>query len=1254
MIKSNKFQTSLYKIMQNSKDFVVRLLLFVIAYCFLGLSNANALVSWWDATVTESPNSSYFRPLVNINIERNGGLSGYTAQLGNGDCSFMGPVGVRVCARIEMPKGQLLPGDKGYDPNHPEKNAPGVNFGNDTGLQGNPRVRMCVFEDPMDGGDTNPDYEPYNHDENKKADIPESAAMTGFEGAAIGVGATAAVTGTIVAASAAGAAVGYTAAGIAAATMGPVGIVVAATILIAAGTMVLVAVLQEHHNHVVVGVLGCADVPISPLPPVWRNNAWKVTYYPDPDISISNDSGRIATFFDPYVKVRVCKDSSVTSGRDKIISCSDSKAVDISGSPFIINPNDQHQVPDPNHANAIPPITLFEDSVTVPDGRKFIANISVDNPKKVCVYKQLSSTGNRVLINCFPRPGWMPKPTIADGGYNNGQSLIVSYPSRTLNAPPVPIKLTENPGYAGNGITFVMGWTSDCNYLQQVRFCISRPCNDASITDTTCPQFKPEACISGYEVPNLMVVADTKTNNAIQGPPNQMSNSIGSYIYSPPQCMQKDNNGYCLNYNTSCLKYDATNTNCLIPLADGSGGQCCTAPPIAGGQSPNCPGVSGPYTGSGGTCLQYVRNVPTGQDIYWYNSSYINNSDGACDNASSNSAQNQVTSSHDCRPVNTLRPLTPEELGMCISTPDSRNTYIKNGKYSDVRCTSSSAGCTVSNNNQYVDASGNVVNKLKSEDIKNADSITITKTVSGTPTFFMGNFPSFPTTTTEKKYGNSYGNVTNDKYIVPPGCGKIVVRMWGGGATGRWTEGDGTSNRTAYAGGSGGYAKLELKVTPGQTLDLTIAGNAPPATGCGSGCSSIGYDGDNTSISYGGYNSAGFIRYTLSVPGGMMRGDISPISVKNVLTNSIWSDGNKCSTNLSSDATCKILEYKDGNTIGFINHGSRGLGGGLVPIKGCWNSAGGINNVFGVYIVNGGQMGYSCMKATENNYSISNLQGSGNIDSLLVPYSTYVDDYSIYCRSNGFNVKQRAEDQFLPDQPNGGLQFNGSVIDELLPNQPTSINGNTVNTSGTNPAPNPSDATLQAKTYIAKYDWPFAWPGAGACTDGGMGTNNYTMGSGGTGRIEIQCTSGTLSGGQANCASQQKKLKIYDPIAKQYRYFSCNLPSAKNGLDANTAVVTGSSGSSTTTSSNSCSIPNTACVEDNSLTPVASDPNLSEVFVRPCIDGSWSCLYYATPCLSTNPNFPINCVSSSDTKNSCLIGAMIPPNPVCTNGKWIY
>lgn len=221
--------------------------------CRYGIRNSHWRVDpgcWYYETCVSSPeNNSYFDPKVHIHQHfcfdwgifgtDCPGYSDKTANLGIGQCSFLGII--RHCARLARPGTHGNPGVGTIDAN----GVPIYDYRYAT--------QLCVYEDPMDGNDTDSDSQPLHKHTNLKNKTPaelaeDSTLLTATTGVGIGVAVMAG---------------------------GPIGVLAAG---IAYGIGFLVELGMNSANHVVIGhwhpqgqhndnPVGCVNIPLAPGPP---------------------------------------------------------------------------------------------------------------------------------------------------------------------------------------------------------------------------------------------------------------------------------------------------------------------------------------------------------------------------------------------------------------------------------------------------------------------------------------------------------------------------------------------------------------------------------------------------------------------------------------------------------------------------------------------------------------------------------------------------------------------------------------------------------------------------------------------------------------------------------------------------------------------------------------------------------------------------------------------------------------------------
>jgi hypothetical protein len=197
---------------------------------------------------------------------------------------------------------------------------------------------------------------------------------------------------------------------------------------------------------------------------------------------------------------------------------------------------------------------------------------------------------------------------------------------------------------------------------------------------------------------------------------------------------------------------------------------------------------------------------------------------------------------------------------------------------------------------------------------------------------------------------------TSESYTVPGGVNIITVSMWGAGGGG--------SQPAAISGGSGGYIKFDMPVTPGQVLtlaigapgmDITSGNSGPPGGNPGGGSAGGGNSGGVTGASGGGYSSVyndgiliaiagagGGGAYTLSrsgnpgagtggVGGGSTGGSaaLGGTGVTSVATGGTQSSGGVAGINTYASGNAgSSLHGGNGNNGGYQGSGAGGAGAG--------------------------------------------------------------------------------------------------------------------------------------------------------------------------------------------------------------------------------------------------------------------------------------------------------------------------------------
>ncbi len=827
--------------------------------------NSYALAPTWSVDVTPGDDSNFKFPSVKVKIKRE--LDSVTRTLTHGECSFMGIIAIRVCARIVKPIGEKRPGDKGYSLTDPNANLARSNYGNSTGVEGNPRTQICAYEDPCDAGD--PANGKCFGSDNKSPFYEHQSRETAISD-----------TNLIISTS--------------------------VTIIGMAMAMAIQTILK-YYNHIVVSTLGCVDIPIAPSPTEWCNNCWNVHFLPLPKMEILPS----ATFFDPTIKVTTCKKSAkdnavtacvctVSDTNNTLADCSVPGTVvkpDLIKETFTLNANDAHKKVD---GLGMP---LFQECATSNDGadsREFCASVTTERPQEVCASIRNPNSQNKLIkVGCFPRPDWMIKPTIKEVGLlNGGETIRVTYNDKAGTVRGT-LDLTEDAALVDGdpATTPTLAWTSNCGYLQQIEFCITRPCAEYNTVSTTvngvttkvstgvCKTYDTKSCISGYESP-YGVAINTSSNTVISGVPNIMAPFLGNqWIYNPPHCYQRDQN------TKDCLNY--------ADLKDG--GVCCSA------TAKNCPNIVGPYLNPDGSCAQYVRNTLVNNvvtDNYKLDTSPID------PNCTTNRSV-VTTPGTSCQPKVSIRDLTPEEAGMCINLPSSNGVLIKNGSASGV-------------------------------------------------------------------------------YRVPDNCGRIKVRMWGGGSAGAADQGDDGDD---YVGASAAHVDATLRVSSGQNINYVVGSG---------GNGDRGRPGSDTYFTSVDNPQQNYINAKAS-PGYRVEG-------KNNISDWRW---NNVSCKAPGDALntpespCYIKRIRDG-IAGYYqeDEGGRGTAGGNVPDS-CFYSIGDGAEKKWMIRGNTNRSGLVC---TEADNDIPFPPGFGGD-------FTNGDSNYIGCIRYPSYVPHRSETNFIPEEP---------------------------------------------------------------------------------------------------------------------------------------------------------------------------------------------------------------------------------------------
>jgi hypothetical protein len=505
--------------------------------CFLKTANC---------AVCNDQKTNWERPTIEVVYEQPAGIQ-HRATLGVSQCKWI--FGVRFCAR------NVIAGTK-------EEGNQANRFGNTTGdpkkVPHNPKPQLCAYEDPLDGMDTNPGYNPhYWHEKNP----------------AIG-GATPAVALTI------GGAVG-----------GGLGVALASVVL----------AIMSHFNHVVITDLGCVDRPIADGPPPFSNDAWQTTYLPRPTLGYDINS----TFKAPVIVLSFCQNATTQvpeickfDANNKILNLISTLKL----SPRETNKYDTRQAVK---------ISYKEGGVIKTDDREFSARITTGSPDKIYVYKTKEASnvkGSQVAVEVFQgfldRPGYMPLPTVSKAASSTASSpkISVAFPGDTQKIDIWPNPIRFNPALGNDP-------GNECKTLGQIEFCAIKKClerNPDVVTTTAdgqtistlgdCKTWEDKVCAVGYNTaPTVLAKAPTVRNmiDQIDGAPipvaglpkgnvlkaknvafvntaanQEIINNVKTpititpkkdlLVYELPFCYQRDDNDKCTNYDGTCETKDST------------------------------------------------------------------------------------------------------------------------------------------------------------------------------------------------------------------------------------------------------------------------------------------------------------------------------------------------------------------------------------------------------------------------------------------------------------------------------------------------------------------------------------------------------------------------------------------------------------------------------------------------------------------------------------------------------------------------
>lgn len=390
--------------------------------------------------------------------------------------------------------------------------------------------------------------------------------------------------------------------------------------LITAAVGALVTAIMSHYNHIVPLDLGCVERPIAVGPPAWCNNCWKRTYIPGPIITHSEDS----TFFKPYVDLLFCEEIDFKGNpKGRPMRCQYKS----DGITLINGMRLAEAVTVPLTANGtaqrISASVAVNHNYTKPDGtvmdvdkRHFEARVDAYDPKNICVYRTQESDGSptEILEGCVLRPGYMPLPIV---GVSADSTSTTPKLSVTLQGDPAATRLDS----LGAG---------PCKRLHQITFCAKRRCldggpagGDYAAAMGTCTNLADNLCLSGYSTAPLVVASPPTVaayGAAVPGLPNTMKPANVAFMNTQaiPEKIGGTITPISLKLKLNAWVYERFGCLRINNL---------------------------------GQCLEYQdATIPVGaNDPYWMNTA-----------------------------TQVIRPMEPEELGMCATNPADATPYTFN------------------------------------------------------------------------------------------------------------------------------------------------------------------------------------------------------------------------------------------------------------------------------------------------------------------------------------------------------------------------------------------------------------------------------------------------------------------------------------------------------------------------------------------------------------------------------------------------
>ncbi len=348
---------------------------------------------------------------------------------------------LRHCARLTF--GDKRQGEEGYNP---DKNY-GNNLAGDSSAPGGQLrvpLRLCVFEDAIDPTDTNGKFSPFHLNTSQaEKQIIESQMKANTFGDQKWLG-----TGSRV---------------------------------VSGFDNLIGALTGASFNLWVPTIVGCAPVPLAPMPPPFCDDCRVLPKVPDPVVSLKEGT----SFESPELSVQLASYQLNARG-------------------------DRYEL------TAQEPVTMAMNERIQHEGEEYFAEICTDGTE-IC----FSITGAQPrVIHRFARPDFMPLPTVEDISDNIDFPTMRVTLGAGARAQTAELSINE-PG-------------KECATLHDVELCAVRECLSRDIETGKCLTLATEVCLDGYypqpfEVPGYHpskgVLVDKVSGEVAGDPPNSTDGS---------------------------------------------------------------------------------------------------------------------------------------------------------------------------------------------------------------------------------------------------------------------------------------------------------------------------------------------------------------------------------------------------------------------------------------------------------------------------------------------------------------------------------------------------------------------------------------------------------------------------------------------------------------------------------------------------------------------------------------------------------